>query len=219
MKFEKPTVYLHPIFKQLYIKKMKFLYLALFSALLVGACTTSEAESSTEEITVETLKKSIQEIDDSLRVLMEQVLKTDDLEIDRLVYHEGANRGIEFYKNFPDDDYAPYALDKVIGMYWALNIEPKTVEWLDTLITKYPDYPGIMGALERQKSVYDSFDAYNAEKIEYYTKLMLDRNDLSPEKRADFELRLLHIDKQFDEFILILNESSGAAPVEVELIN
>ena len=198
---------------------MKALYSILFLALIISSCTSSPVEDSSEEVTVESLKAAIQEIDDSLYILMEKALETDGYEIDRLVYHEGANRGIEFYKNFPDDEYAPYALDKVIGMYWALNIEPKTVEWLDTLITKYPQYPGLMGALERQKSVYDSFDAYNAEKIEYYTKLMLDRDDLSPEKRADFELRLEHLDKSFDEFILILNESSSEAPVEVEQIN
>lgn len=197
---------------------MKALYSILFTALFFGACTSPEVEETTEEITVESLKASIKEIDDSLYVLMEKVLETDDFEIDRLVYHEGANRGIEFYKNFPEDEYAPYALDKVIGMYWALNIEPRTVEWLDTLITKYPEYPGLMGALERQKSVYDSFDAYNPEKIEYYTKLMLERDDLSPEKRADFELRLKHIDKPFEEFVLIISDSTNA-PVEVEQIN
>ena len=198
---------------------MKVIYSFLYTVLLLGACTSGEGDRTAGEVTVESLKASIKEIDDSLYVLMEKVLATDGFEIDRLVYHEGVNRGIEFYKNFPDDEYAPYALDKVIGMYWALNIEPRTVEWLDTLITKYPDYPGLMGALERQKSVYDSFDAYNPEKIEYYTKLMLERDDLSPEKRADIELRLKHIDKSFEEFILILNESDQNAPVEVELIN
>lgn len=198
---------------------MKTFYSILFVALFLGACTSPGAEETSEEITVESLKASIKEIDDSLYVLMEQVLETDGYEIDRLVYHEGANRGIEFYKNFPEDEYAPYALDKVVGMYWALNIEPKSVEWLDTLIIKYPDYPGLTGALERQKSVYDSFDAYNPEKIEYYTNLILERDDLSPEKRADFELRLKHIDKPFEEFILLLNESTENAPVEVEVIN
>jgi hypothetical protein len=198
---------------------MKALYSILFAALFFGACNSPEADGTSAEVTVESLKASIKEIDDSLYVLMEKALQTDGYEIDRLVYHEGANRGIEFYKNFPEDEYAPYALDKVIGMYWALNIEPKTVEWLDTLTMKYPDYPGIMGALERQKSVYDSFDAYNPEKIEYYTQLMLDRDDLSPEKRADFEFRLKHIDKPFEEFILLLNGSDDSAPVEVEMIN
>ena len=76
-----------------------------------------------------------------------------------------------------------------------------------------------MGALERQKSVYDSFDAYNPEKIKYYTNLMLERDDLSPEKRADFELRLQHIDKPFEEFIFLLNGDGSNAPVEVEEIN
>ncbi len=198
---------------------MKAIYSLLFATLLLASCGGPSIETPSAEVTVESLKASIKEIDDSLYILMEKALETDGFEIDRLVYHEGANRGIEFYKNFPEDEYTPYALDKVIGMYWALNIEPKTVEWLDTLIAKYPDYPGIMGALERQKSVYDSFDAYNPEKIKYYTNLMLERDDLSPEKRADFELRLQHIDKPFEEFILLLNGDGSNAPVEVEEIN
>jgi len=176
---------------------MKTIYSILFTVLLLGACNSGKGDQTVNEVTVESLKASIKEIDDSLELLMAKALATDGFEIDRLVYHEGANRGIEFYKNFPDDEYAPYAVDKVIGMYWALNIEPRTVEWLDTF----------------------SFDAYNPKKIEYYTKLMLNRNDLSPEKRADFELRLKHIDKSFEDFILILNESDENAPVEVEFIN
>ncbi|MDG0973501.1 MAG: hypothetical protein P8O07_05015 [Crocinitomicaceae bacterium] len=198
---------------------MKATYFLLLATLLLASCGGPSSETPSDEITIESLKASLKEIDDSLYVLIEKALETDGFEIDRLVYHEGVNRGIEFYKNFPKDEYAPYALDKVIGMYWALNIEPKTVEWLDTLITKYPDYPGIMGALERQKSVYDSFDAYNPEKIKYYTNLMLERDDLSPEKRADFELRLQHIDKPFEEFVFLLNSDGSNAPVEVEEIN
>jgi hypothetical protein len=198
---------------------MKAIYTFLFATLVLASCGGPSIDTSSDEVTVESLKAAIKEIDDSLYILMEKALETDGVEIDRLVYHEGANRGIEFYKNFPEDEYAPYALDKVIGMYWALNIEPKTVEWLDTLITKYPEYPGIMGALERQKSVYDNFDAYNPEKIKYYTNLMLERNDLSPEKRADFELRLQHIDKSFEEFIFLLNGDDSNAPVEVEEIS
>lgn len=198
---------------------MKALYFISLLALLLGACSSEGADQAVGEVTVESLKASIKEIDDSLKVLMEIALETDGYDIDRLVYHEGANRGIEFYKNFPNDAFAPYALDKVIGMYWALNIEPRTAEWLDTLIINYPDYPGIMGALERQKSVYDSFNSYNPDKIIYYTTLMLQRNDLTPEKRADFELRLEHIDKTFEDFILILNESNEYAPIEIEEIN
>jgi hypothetical protein len=159
----------------------------------------------TNEITVQSLKEQIQEIDDSLNVLFEQRMEDDNFEIDRLVYHEGINRCIRFYESFPDDEYAPYSLEKAAGLYDALTISQKASDWRDTLINRYPEYERMLFILEQQKAHYDNFDTYVPEKIKLYINKMLAFEDLPAEKREQLEFRLENIDLNFMDIVKLRN--------------
>lgn len=176
--------------------------LVMFSMLLGGiySCSSDSEDKgidTEQEVSTEFLKERIQEMDDSLKVLFEMKMEDDNFKIDRLVYHEAINRCIEFYHTFPEDNYAPYAIEKAAGMYDALRISQKATEWRDTLIANYPDYDRILFVYEYQKANYDSFEAYEPEKIKYYIEKMLALDDLPAEKREELEFRLEHIDLDF----------------------
>ena len=184
-------------------------------------CSTNESSDDSdistqkEVITKDNLKAQIKEIDDSLENLLAEAI-VNNSNIDRLVYHEGVNRNIKYFENYPNDDFTPYAVDKIASMYWALQIEEKASKWIDTLIIKYPEYPGLTSALERQKSLFDDLDHHDTLKIRYYTNLLLNRSDVTNEKRTDLLNRLKHIEKPLSEYINMINEFS---PVEPEIIN
>ena len=183
----------------------KIVYLIVLATLFASCGEDQEVDENQDEVTVESLKSAIKEMDDSLAVLLERVIEEDDFKIERIVYHEAVSRNLEFYKTFPDHEFAPYALEKVTSMYLALKIDEKAANWRDTLIINYPDFERILDILELQKVHYDNFDVYEPEKIKKYSKMMLDNEKLSDEKREELEFRLEHIDKDFMELIKLQN--------------
>lgn len=197
--------------------KMKYLMLNLVSILILVSCDNkgvNENESTPEdEVTVEGLKKSITEIDDSLVILTKKKMKDPSFKIDRLVYHEGINRNKKFFETFPEDDYAETALEKIASLYFQLQIEGEAVKWRDSILHHYPNSENKVALLEMQMSYYD-YDKYDREKLSYYLNELISIPDLSEEKKEDYEFRLKHIDKKHSELIELHNNDS----VEVEMI-
>lgn len=176
-------------------------------ALSIGfaACNSTqegnnEATDQEEEVTVESLKASIKEMDDSLKVMVEEAISSPDYKMNKVAYHEAINRNKEFYNHFPEDKYAEKALEKVAALYLQINVEEEAVKWRDTLLNNYPNTENKVGLLELQMNYYD-FNDYNPEKLEHYAKRLLAIENLPEEKREQYEFRLKHIDKTFDELI------------------
>lgn len=197
---------------------MNIKYFILFvTTTLLFSCGGKDGEekdsSSEKEVTVESLKRSIVEIDDSLMILTKKKMKTPDFKIDRLVYHEGINRNKKFFETFPEDDYAKTALEKIASLYFQLQIDGEAAKWRDSILLHYPNTESKITLLEMQMSYYD-YDKYNREKLEYYLNELLSLDNLSEEKKKDYEFRLKHIDKKHSELILLHNNDS----VEVEMI-
>ena len=187
------------------MKKNFYYSLIIGLVLVLNACGGEKKKSLIEEeVTVERLKAEIKEIDDSLSVLIKRRIEEDDFKIDRLVYHEGINRSVKFFETFPEDEFAPYALEKVASLYDALQISQKSAEWRDSIIINYPDFDRRLDILELQKAHYDNFDNHEPEKIEEVINLML-QMDLPNDKREDLEFRLKHIDLNFMDIVRLRN--------------
>lgn len=175
----------------------------IFSLLTVFAACNSKTEEVKEEkaeITVEGLKASIKEMDDSLQILMTEGMKSQNYKMNKVAYHEAINRNKDFYTLFPDNNYSETAIGKVAALYLQLNVEEEAVKWRDTLLTKYPNTKDKIGLLELQMNYYD-FNQYDPEKIKYYAERLLAIENLPAEKREQYEFRLAHIDKTFNELI------------------
>lgn len=197
--------------------KIKYLILVMVPFLTLISCGSKDEDKdqsdSKDEVTVESLKGDIVEIDDSLEMLTKKKMKEPDFKIDRLVYHEGINRNKKFFETFPEDKYAKTALEKIASLYFQLQIEGEAAKWRDSILLHYPKTESKITLLEMQMSYYD-YDNYNQEKLEYYLNQLLEIDDLSDEKKKDYEFRLEHIDKKHSELIQLNNNDS----VEYEMI-
>jgi hypothetical protein len=174
-----------------------FLAVAVLS---FSSCSSNAEDTQEAEITIDDLIQSAKEIDDSLYQLTEQLITGQIDKIDRLVYHEGAQRYLKIFELFPNDPFAPEALEKAAGLYLGIHIEELSAQWRDTILVNYPDYSGRSRILELQLSYYDNFEVFNPEKAHYYLELLLKQKDLDAQKRGDFELRMKHMDKSLLEF-------------------
>ncbi|PKR79579.1 hypothetical protein CW751_14260 [Brumimicrobium salinarum] len=177
-------------------------YILIIAVLLTSYACNEKAQNNTqnEEITVESLKTSIKEMDDSLHAMMEKAKASDDYKMNRVAYHEAINRNKKFYETFPKDPYSETALNKIAALYFQLNIESESVKWRDTLLHNYPETPNKIGVLELQMNYYD-YNEYDPEKIKFYANQLLAIENLPESKREQYEFRLEHIDKTFEELI------------------
>lgn len=180
---------------------MKKIVFILSVLTVFTACNSNEeVNEQPEEITVESQKAAIVEMDDSLHAMMIEAVESPDYKMNRVAYHEAINRNKEFYKLFPENEYSETAIGKIAGLYLQLNIEQEAVKWRDTLLLNYPNTKDKIGLLELQMNYYD-FNEYTPEKIKFYAEQLLAIENLSEEKREQYEFRLAHIDKTFEELI------------------
>lgn len=193
----------------------KIIYIFSLLTIFTSCNSNSEEVNVEEEVTIEGLKASIKEMDDSLKVMMEEAVKSPDYKMNRVAYHEAINRNKDFYTFFPNDPYAETALGKIAGLYLQIDVEEEAVKWRDTLLNNYPNTKDKAGLLELQMNYYD-YNAYNPEKIKYYLDQLLAIENLSEEKREQYEFRLKHIDKSFEELIeLQITEELGKVKTEL----
>lgn len=178
----------------------QFVFYAVLTLLTASCGGETENPIDNDINSLETLIAQAKEIDDSLYQLTEQLILGEIQTIDRLVYHEGAQRYLRIFKEFPNTPEAPEALEKAAGLYLGIHIEELAAQWRDTILIKYPEYPERTRILELQKSYYDNFDTFQAEMTKYYLELLLKQPDLDEQKRSDFELRIKHLDKSLLEF-------------------
>lgn len=192
-------------------------YFTIGSILLLVAACSDNAEKSVEQ-TPENLLNSIQEMDDSLHALVDKRMRVDTFKIDKLVYHEAINRNKVFYKTYPDHEKAEQSLEKIASMYLQIGVESEAAKWRDSLLINYPENENKIGILEMQMNYYD-YDNYDPEKIKYYANQLLELENLPEGKKEDYEFRLKHIDKTFEELIKIrMQESDTLTSVKAESI-
>lgn len=194
---------------------LKYFTVCTVLATLLTSCgdkSNSQDPSPSNELTVNGLKQSIKEIDDSLSRLTKKKMKNPDFKIDRLVYHEAINRNKRFFEEFSEHEYAETALEKIASIYFQLQIEGEAAKWRDSILVHYPNSDKKIGLLEMQMSYYD-FNNHNKERLEYYINELLSLDNLSEQQRQDYEFRLKHIDKSHSELMELHNNDS--IPVEV----
>lgn len=180
----------------------KSIILLFGSAVFLTSCgENANNEVETDETTVLTeqeMQASIHEMDDSLAVLMNEVM-VNNSPMNNLAYHEAINRNKEYYSTYPNSDFAPKAVEKISGMYDQIKVYELAAQWRDTLILKYPNYEGVTNAIQLQATSYDIEN--KLDKAEEYYKMAIKRDDLDTAFKAQIESRLEHMDLSLDELI------------------
>lgn len=188
----------------------KCLIFTFASAALFSCSSDTSDEETFDENSPEYHMARITEMDDSLNTLVDRSMTEPGFVVDKLVYHEAINRNLAFFQSFPSHEFAQRALENACSQYLEIGLEELGVQWIDTLLTHFPSHPNKAGYLEIQKSIFDNFDTYDPEKIQLYCQKMLALGDELPaEKRAAITFRLQHIDKNFEELIMLREELSA----------
>lgn len=180
----------------------KYIILFLVIAMLVRCGNDSSDSKENKVDSPEELLTSISQIDDSLQAMIDKKMRVDTFKINKLVYHEAINRNKQFFELYPEHDQAEQALENIASMYMQIGVESEAAKWRDSILTHYPNNKNKLGLLEMQMNYYD-YDNYNPEKITYYAEQLLALENLPEGKKEDYEFRLKHIDKSFDELIEI----------------
>ncbi len=157
-----------------------------------------------EKPSVEDLKEIITQKEDSL-----SQFQKDSKKIPSDKQYDLISSLNDFYLAYPNDKYAPVCLDKIQMSYSGLGVYQKAIEYCDILIKKYPKYINRPMILESQASNFDIFyEPRDTSKVRFYYSLLLKENSkLDKDKKAGVEMRLKHLDLNFNEYIdYIMNE-------------
>tara|TARA_B100000508_G_scaffold137355_1_gene131654 strand:- start:179778 stop:180380 length:603 start_codon:yes stop_codon:yes gene_type:complete len=182
------------------MKNWIFYLLAIGFTASCGSNSDSEGDQTEQVESAEEILTSIQEIDDSLKTMIDKKMEDDSYKVDKIVYHEAINRNKKFFSMYPDHEKAESAVDKIASLYMQIGVQKEAAKWRDTLLAKFPETKNKIGLLEMQLNYYD-YDQRDTEKMEYYLEELLKQENLSEEKKESYEFRLKHIDKTFEELI------------------
>ena len=177
----------------------------LFFSLFIS-CTGNK--SSEDEAEIANFKEIIVQKEDSLLQFQKE-----NKQIPREKHFELIQSLNDFYLTFPKDKYAPVCLDKIQMSYSGLGVYHRAIEYADLLIKKYPKYINRPMILESQASNYDIFQQpRDTVKVRYYYELLLKENPkLDKDKKEGIEMRLEHLDLNFDEYIDFITNSVSSS--------
>ena len=130
-------------------------FVSLMLLSMMYSCKDSNATASeAKPLTKESLRASIQEMEDSLSNSSNSKLSGAAFNLSQL---ELINRLTAYYRNYPDDPYSADCLFKVQMVYSGLNAHRKSIAYGDTLLKKFPSYKNKYLVIESNIAALDVF--------------------------------------------------------------
>jgi len=172
---------------------MKNLLFFIGIGLLIAAC--SEAPEPQEEF-----KQKISQQEDRVAELSKNVKDAAEADSAKVELIEVL---LDYYHEFPKDDYSANCLSKVHMVYSSVNNVDMAVAYADTLINNYPNFVDRSQMIESQIIAYElSIKPRNVEMIKKYLNLWLKENkDANKDKISDTKYHLEHVDTPLEERI------------------
>ena len=157
------------------------------------SCKNSTSETTTTApVSRESLKASIQAMEDSITTLSTQ--KTTGAMLS-LSQQELINRLTAYYRNYPEDPYSADCLFKVQMVYSGLNAHRKSIAYGDTLLKQFPGYKNKYLAIESNVAALDVFiEPRDTAEIHRYYNMLLNDNDYPSAKKAEIRRRLKYLE-------------------------
>jgi hypothetical protein len=120
-----------------------------------------------------------------------------------LASYELIDNYLQFFRNYPEDNYAPECLDRVQMIYTGLNLPQRAVVYADSLLLQYPNYSNRKLVLENQASTYDMFiQPRDTAKVRYfYEKILEEFPNESKEYLNEIKFRLNYLKLTIPELI------------------
>jgi len=179
----------------------RYLVLIVLSFFLIRCAAGENKTEAHAEPSKKELKESNKLIDDSLKVMYEEIMKDPSKQIPSDMIMRAIDLKLAFYHNFPDDKFAAECLDKAHQLYLQEKTYVKSVEIGDILIEKYPRYKYRAQALMSVASTYDYMLKNIPMAKKYYQMLLDEFPKLNSETREMITLRMEHTDLTLEEMI------------------
>ena len=199
------------------INKALFLFAFL---LLLASCknqtTTKKTVSSKNTVTSKKeiplsrneLLSSIKQMEDSIMSLTNspkpsaKILSLSNVEL--------INRLFSFYQAFPKDPYSAVCLFKIHEKYSELQAHKKALDYGDTLLVNFPNFPNRDFLLESMCAIYDvEIVPRDTTSLRKYNTLLLKEAKVTPEKRKEIQMRLKYIGMNFFEYAEFKNKQTS----------
>lgn len=168
---------------------MKNLIAILSIGLFLFACGQEEVEKGPKD----EFKDKISEQEARVTELSKKMNGESDTDSAKV---ELANILLDYYHQYPKDDYSANCLSKVHMLYTGLGNIRLAVAYADTIIANYPKFVDRAQMIESQILAYEiSIAPREIEMITKYLNLWLEENKQAPkEKVAEMKDHLEHID-------------------------
>jgi hypothetical protein len=120
------------------------------------------------------------------------------------------NRLVSFYQAFPKDPYSAECLFKIHEKYSELDAPKKALDYGDTLLVNFPNFPNRDFLLESMCATYevDIVPTDTSSLRKYYT-LLLKEATVTPEKRKEIQMRLKYIGMTLFEYAEFKNKQTS----------
>lgn len=164
-------------------------FVSLMLLSMMYSCKDSNATASeAKPLTKESLRASIQEMEDSLSNSSNSKLSGAAYNLSQL---ELINRLTAYYRNYPDDPYSADCLFKVQMVYSGLNAQRKSIAYGDTLLKKFPSYKNKYLVIESNIASLDVFlEPRDTAMIRTYYTMLLSDHEYPKTKKAEINRRL-----------------------------
>ncbi len=193
------------------INKALFLFAFL---LLLASCKNQTATKKTVSLKKDTplsrneLVASIKQMEDSIMSLTNspkpsaKILSLSNVEL--------INRLFSFYQAFPKDPYSAECLFKIHEKYSELQAHKKALDYGDTLLVNFPNFPNRDFLLESMCAIYDvEIVPRDTTSLRKYNTLLLKEAKVTPEKRKEIQMRLKYIGMNFFEYAEFKNKQTS----------
>lgn len=164
-------------------------FVSLMLLSMMYSCKDSNATASeAKPLTKESLRASIQEMEDSVSNSSNAMASGAAYNLSQL---ELINRLTAYYRNYPDDPYSADCLFKVQMVYSGLNAHRKSIAYGDTLLKKFPSYKNKYLVIESNIAALDVFlEPRDTAMIRTYYTMLLSDHEYPKTKKAEINRRL-----------------------------
>jgi len=193
------------------INKVLFFFAFL---LLLASCKNQTATKKTVSSKKNTplsrneLVASVKQMEDSIMSLVNS--PKPNAKILSLSNVELINRLFSFYQAFPKDPYSAECLFKIHEKYSELQAHKKALDYGDTLLVNFSNYPNREFLLESMCAIYDvEIAPRDTTSLRKYYTLLLKESTVTPEKRKEIQMRLKYIGMNFFEYAEFTNKQTS----------
>jgi hypothetical protein len=184
---------------------MRFFFLSILFLGFVVSCSRNQIQNSVA-IGFEggdSLKSVISSKERVLREYYHQLMDNKD-GVDSLPNHS-INELIKeyqiFYRLYPNDSMSPFYLDKIHQLFIQEKQYSYAVDWIDTLLTNYPNYKNKTLVLYSAATTSDMFLMDTNRVKRFYARILNESPKLKKEVRTQIQHRMKYLKIPYIDYI------------------